>query len=95
MAVQEIEISRFEEEESIIATGIAFDVESAKEPESPTRKRTTATRASAESEDSYQKNLDATQLYLNEIGFSPLLSAEEEVFLLAKPSKAAKLPASV
>ncbi|OGV30809.1 MAG: RNA polymerase sigma factor RpoS [Legionellales bacterium RIFCSPHIGHO2_12_FULL_35_11] len=25
------------------------------------------------------KNLDATQLYLNEIGFSPLLSAEEEV----------------
>ena len=27
-----------------------------------------------------QKNLDATQLYLSEIGFSPLLSAEEEVF---------------
>jgi len=26
-----------------------------------------------------QKSLDATQLYLNEIGFSPLLSAEEEV----------------
>ena len=26
-----------------------------------------------------QKNLDATQLYLNEIGFSPLLSPEEEV----------------
>lgn len=26
-----------------------------------------------------QKQLDATQLYLNEIGFSPLLSAEEEV----------------
>ena len=26
------------------------------------------------------KNLDATQLYLNEIGFSPLLSAEEEVY---------------
>jgi RNA polymerase nonessential primary-like sigma factor len=26
-----------------------------------------------------EKNLDATQLYLNEIGFSPLLSAEEEV----------------
>ncbi|HEX4870627.1 MAG TPA: RNA polymerase sigma factor RpoS [Moraxellaceae bacterium] len=27
-----------------------------------------------------QATLDATQLYLNEIGFSPLLSAEEEVF---------------
>jgi len=29
---------------------------------------------------SSKKSLDATQLYLNEIGFSPLLSAEEEVF---------------
>lgn len=27
-----------------------------------------------------KKSLDATQLYLNEIGFSPLLTAEEEVF---------------
>ncbi len=27
-----------------------------------------------------RKTLDATQLYLNEIGFSPLLSAEEEVY---------------
>lgn len=87
MAVQEIEITRFEEEESILAKGIAFDVESAKEPESPTRKRATATRASAESEDAYQKNLDATQLYLNEIGFSPLLSAEEEVFFARKALK--------
>lgn len=29
---------------------------------------------------SLQTTLDATQLYLNEIGFSPLLSADEEVF---------------
>jgi RNA polymerase nonessential primary-like sigma factor len=29
--------------------------------------------------DRFQKTLDATQLYLNEIGFSPLLTAEEEV----------------
>lgn len=29
--------------------------------------------------DRFDKTLDATQLYLNEIGFSPLLSAEEEV----------------
>ncbi|MCB1617244.1 MAG: sigma-70 family RNA polymerase sigma factor, partial [Pseudomonadales bacterium] len=27
-----------------------------------------------------QKNLDATQIYLSEIGFTPLLSAREEVF---------------
>ena len=31
-----------------------------------------------------QKNLDATQLYLNEIGFSPLLTAEEEVYYARK-----------
>lgn len=41
----------------------------------------------AEVDDSYQKNLDATQLYLNEIGFSPLLSAEEEVFFARKALK--------
>lgn len=34
-----------------------------------------------------QKNLDATQLYLSEIGFSPLLSAEEEVFFSRKALK--------
>lgn len=38
----------------------------------------------AADEETYQKNLDATQLYLNEIGFSPLLSAEEEVFFARK-----------
>lgn len=30
-------------------------------------------------EEKFKKNLDATQLYLNEIGFSPLLTPEEEV----------------
>ncbi|KGJ97727.1 RNA polymerase sigma factor RpoS [Thalassotalea sp. ND16A] len=32
-------------------------------------------------------NLDATQMYLSEIGFSPLLSAEEEVFFSRKALK--------
>lgn len=32
------------------------------------------------SEHGFQKTLDATQLYLNEIGFSPLLTPEEEVY---------------
>ncbi|MCD8475776.1 MAG: RNA polymerase sigma factor RpoS, partial [Shewanella fodinae] len=35
-------------------------------------------------QDDLQKNLDATQLYLSEIGFSPLLTAEEEVFFSRK-----------
>ena len=30
--------------------------------------------------DSSRVSMDATQLYLGEIGFSPLLTAEEEVF---------------
>lgn len=35
-------------------------------------------------QDDLQKNLDATQLYLGEIGFSPLLTAEEEVYFSRK-----------
>lgn len=38
-------------------------------------------------DDRFSKNLDATQIYLNEIGFSPLLSAEEEVFFARKALK--------
>jgi RNA polymerase nonessential primary-like sigma factor len=34
-----------------------------------------------------QKTLDATQLYLNEIGFSPLLSPEEEVYFARRALK--------
>lgn len=33
------------------------------------------------------KNLDATQLYLGEIGFSPLLTAEEEVYFARRSLK--------
>lgn len=38
-------------------------------------------------DEKYNKTLDATQIYLNEIGFSPLLSAEEEVFFARKALK--------
>jgi RNA polymerase nonessential primary-like sigma factor len=38
-------------------------------------------------QDELSKNLDATQLYLGEIGFSPLLSAEEEVYFSRKALK--------
>lgn len=34
-----------------------------------------------------QRKLDATQMYLSEIGFSPLLSAEEEVYFARKALK--------
>jgi RNA polymerase nonessential primary-like sigma factor len=59
--------------------GVGFDssrfsvAEDADDAESSTAaKRKTAAKV--------YKDLDATQLYLNEIGFSPLLSADEEVY---------------
>lgn len=35
-----------------------------------------------------QRVLDATQLYLGEIGYSPLLTAEEEVYFARNPANA-------
>jgi len=46
-------------------------------------KKTPAASKRAKSDDSdknFHKSLDATQLYLNEIGYSPLLTPEEEVY---------------
>lgn len=50
--------------------------------EEPTRRTRSATPRTHRREDSFEftKQLDATQLYLNEIGFSPLLTPEEEVY---------------
>ena len=48
------------------------------------RSRSRARAAKNADNDRFQKTLDATQLYLNEIGFSPLLSAEEEVYFARK-----------
>lgn len=39
------------------------------------------------SQEEIHKNLDATQLYLGEIGFSPLLTAEEEVYFARRALK--------
>jgi RNA polymerase nonessential primary-like sigma factor len=47
-------------------------------------KRRSRSRSEFDADETYDKTLDATQLYLNEIGFSPLLSAEEEVFFARK-----------
>ena len=37
-------------------------------------------KSTVESKEDVPSNLDATQIYLSEIGFSPLLTAEEEVY---------------
>ncbi|WP_394200285.1 RNA polymerase sigma factor RpoS [Shewanella waksmanii] len=57
------------------------------EIESKTKEAAQETELDAQVQDDMQKNLDATQLYLSEIGFSPLLSAEEEVYFSRKSLK--------
>ena len=47
---------------------------------STTAKRATPRNHKRENAFEFTKQLDATQLYLNEIGFSPLLTPEEEVY---------------
>ncbi len=56
-------------------------------PKAAAKAKKTTKYRDDDAEESYQKTLDATQLYLNEIGFSPLLSAEEEVYFARKALK--------
>ncbi len=57
-----------------------YDDESVKTVDVELDKSSTESKAAAREEfDASSKSLDATQLYLGEIGFSPLLTAEEEV----------------
>lgn len=51
----------------------------------PKKKRPAPRRASGK--DSADREMDATRLYLSEIGFSPLLTAEEEVYFARKARK--------
>lgn len=53
----------------------------------PPKARSSAGTSERIMDDKFNKTLDATQIYLNEIGFSPLLSAEEEVFFARKALK--------
>ncbi|WP_108652343.1 RNA polymerase sigma factor RpoS [Dongshaea marina] len=48
-------------------------------------------QAEEEAVELQSKNLDATQLYLGEIGFSPLLTAEEEVYYARRALKGDKV----
>ncbi len=84
MALQERDAKS--ERESVVAVHeIDFNDEAVTLAEDePAAAPTTARRGRATVDrtvdDHFSKSLDATQLYLNEIGFSPLLTAEEEVY---------------
>ncbi|MFT7132362.1 MAG: RNA polymerase nonessential primary-like sigma factor, partial [Cyclobacteriaceae bacterium] len=59
--------------------GVDFDSSGFSVAEEPDDAESSAT-AKKKTTGKVHKDLDATQLYLNEIGFSPLLSADEEVY---------------
>ncbi len=90
MSVQELDVVSSNGEVDVMLSMSDTTVEKQKKaaPAPVEKKKTTRIKKKVEtSEESYQKTLDATQLYLNEIGFSPLLSAEEEVYFARKALK--------
>ncbi|MFL0811479.1 MAG: RNA polymerase sigma factor RpoS [Agarilytica sp.] len=85
MSVQELEAVS-SEVDAIVSMSEA-SVEEKNEPKAKKETKKASNKYEEEAEDTYHKTLDATQLYLNEIGFSPLLSAEEEVYFARKALK--------
>ena len=78
MAVQELDMVETDiDSTQLVADVMAVDVQGSDDAVPNTLKNEKI--EDIELDDENHKNLDATQLYLNEIGFSPLLSAEEEV----------------
>jgi RNA polymerase nonessential primary-like sigma factor len=84
------------EAEEIEDETLAAAEETEEEAETETAEETPAKAAREEDEpetagkeprDTYYSHADATRIYLKEIGFSPLLSAEEEVFFARKAQK--------
>ena len=65
----------------LLETGIVLDDESNEESDAPVSKAKSKSATSPKQHKyiDYTRALDATQLYLNEIGFSPLLTPQEEV----------------
>ena len=61
--------------------------EEVKEDETVSDESDTESSDTVFSKNEQPKNLDATQLYLGEIGFSPLLTAEEEVYFARRSLK--------
>ena len=75
-------VSQASEEEMEFDSGQAKEVSgsySGLSQQNTVQKSATSTAPRREEADAFYKSLDATQMYLNEIGFSPLLTPEEEV----------------
>jgi len=90
MAAQQQTIAPESKESDIIASQIETnDSDVVAKPKKPkaAKKDTRETLDDVYQDDKSSKTLDATQLYLNEIGFSPLLNAEEEVYFARKALK--------
>lgn len=94
MAVQELDAICTEGENAIISSSMALKSEkvnsNAIAPSTkpkPVKRRRSIKTVETDIEDTQERSLDATQLYLNEIGYSPLLSAEEEVYFARKALK--------
>ena len=79
-----------EAEETEDETSVAAEDADEEQEEEATSKPAAADEGSESSgreSDVYYSHADATRIYLKEIGFSPLLSAEEEVFYARKAQK--------
>lgn len=80
MSREDVELSLDDDGDDVITEETTSEIEEDATPESNTRRK--------RSKDSISEGqLDATRLYLNEIGYSPLLSAEEEVYYSRKAQK--------
>ena len=80
--------SKTQADESAAVDEEEFEIDETDEFEPDTEEPESSVEESTEKEVQYsaltEGDLDATRLYLNEIGFSPLLTAEEEVFYSRK-----------
>lgn len=89
MTLQNRDTTTFDRDEVFIAPDVELDEAELMlaEDDDELPKLSTSNASERIVDDKYNKTLDATQIYLNEIGFSPLLSAEEEVFFARKALK--------
>lgn len=83
MALNKKEVPEFDLDDDVLLMEPTLVLDNAGDEEvvaSPKRSKAKTAAPKQHKYIDYTRALDATQLYLNEIGFSPLLSPEEEVF---------------